>query len=267
MITLRKLELMQDRVCARKLSIIYHDAALALMRGEEVSLGYLRSLGILFRSEKLVPLFVQERNRVEDLLEKIGKETGPALAFALSDLSSLILAVLGAEPSDWDFTKSDGSLDASRRTSEDHILILDRLRSPFNVGSIFRSADSFGIRKIVLVQGTADAMHPRSLRTSRGTVETVPFEVMSEEDAVALARSMPCFALELGGTDMHSFPFPERGACVIGSEEMGVSPALLACCDQSLGRASIALHGTKGSLNVSVATGIMLYGWCAISTK
>ena len=62
MITLRKLEVMQDRVCARKLSIIYHDAALALHRGEEVSLGYLRSLGPLFHSGKLLPLFDGRRN-------------------------------------------------------------------------------------------------------------------------------------------------------------------------------------------------------------
>ncbi len=263
MITLRKLELMQDRVCARKLSIIYHDAALALRRGDEVSLGYLRSLSPLFHSEKLLPLFSGKRERIDDLLRKVDVQGGVELAFTLGDLSTEILAVLGAEPSDWDFTEEDGRLDASRRIVEDHILVLDRLRSPFNVGSVFRSADSFGIRKIILVEGTADPRHPRSLRTSRGTVDTVPYEVLAEGNVVDLLRAMPCFALELGGTDMRSFPFPRQGACVIGSEEMGVSPALLACCDQSLGRASIALYGTKGSLNVSVATGILLYHWCS----
>lgn len=264
MITLRKLELMQDRVCARKLSIIYHDAALALHRGEEVSLGYLRSLGPLFHSGKLLPLFDGRRKRLDDLLQKVERQSGVELAFTLSDLSTEILAVLGAEPSDWDFTEEDGKLDASRRIVEDHILVLDRLRSPFNVGSVFRSADSFGIRQIILVEGTADPRHPRSLRTSRGTVDTVPYQVMAEEEVAGLLHAMPCFALELGGKDMRSFSFPQRGACVIGSEEMGVSPALLACCDQSLGRASIALHGTKGSLNVSVATGILLCNWCSL---
>ena len=240
MITLRKLELMQDRVCARKLSILYHDAALALHRGEEVSLGYLRSLGPLFHSGKLLPLFDGRRKRIDDLLQKVERQSGVELAFTLSDLSTEILVV------------------------EDHILVLDRLRSPFNVGSVFRSADSFGIRQIILVEGTADPRHPRSLRTSRGTVDTVPYQVMAEEEVAGLLHAMPCFALELGGKDMRSFSFPQRGACVIGSEEMGVSPALLACCDQSLGRASIALHGTKGSLNVSVATGILLCNWCSV---
>lgn len=264
MITLRKLELMQDRVCARKLSIIYHDAALALRRGGDVSLGYLRSLSPLFHSEKLLPLFAGRRERIDGLLQKVERQSGVELAFTLDDLATELLSVLGAEPSDWDFTEADGRLDAARRVVEDHILVLDRLRSPFNVGSVFRSADSFGIWRIILVEGTADPRHPRSLRTSRGTVDTVPYETMGEEEVAGSLRAMPCFALELGGKDLRSFSFPKRGACVIGSEEMGVSPALLACCDQSLGRASIALHGTKGSLNVSVATGILLFSWCTV---
>jgi TrmH family RNA methyltransferase len=74
-------------------------------------------------------------------------------------------------------------------------------------------------------------------------------------------QGLLAFSLELGGTDLDSFDFPQKGACVIGSEEFGVSPALLSYCDRSLGRVSIPLSGTKGSLNVSVATGIMLYRW------
>ncbi len=261
MITLRKLELMQDRVCARKLSIIFHDAAMALERGEDVPLGYLRSLSSLFQTEKLKPLFIQKKERIEELLGKIECQKEKELAFTLADLSQEILMVLGAQPSDWDFTDREGNLDVAKREIKDHILVLDRIRSPFNVGSIFRSADSFCISRILLVRGTADPRHPRAQRTSRGTVGTVPFEEKSEEEVAGILCSMPSFALELGGKSMEEFPFPSYGACVIGSEEMGVSPALLSVCDQSLGRASITLHGTKGSLNVSVATGILLFNW------
>ncbi len=48
---------------------------------------------------------------------------------------------------------------------------------------------------------------------------------------------------------------------MVGSEELGVSPELLALADASLGRVSIPLAGTKGSLNVSVAAGILLHTW------
>ncbi|NBK21469.1 MAG: TrmH family RNA methyltransferase, partial [Spirochaetia bacterium] len=153
----------------------------------------------------------------------------------------------------------------SKRVILPHILILDRLRSPFNVGSIFRSADSFGIREIWLVEGTASVTHPRSVKSARGCIDTVSYCWFSESALIEKinASSIALFALELGGSALESFPFPRSGAAVIGSEEMGVSPALLSLCDQSLGRVSIALGGTKGSLNVSVATGIMLQKWYA----
>ena len=154
-------------------------------------------------------------------------------------------------------------MDLSKRKVLPHILILDRLRSPFNVGSIFRSADSFGIEQIWLVEGTASVTHPRSIKSARGCVDTVTYRYYSEAALIEKLHcsSMPLFALELGGEELERFPFPPSGAAVIGSEEMGVSPALLALCDQSLGRVSIALGGTKGSLNVSVASGIMLQRW------
>jgi TrmH family RNA methyltransferase len=179
----------------------------------------------------------------------------------MEDLSTVLFSAIGSEPSDWDFTERSGALDKSKRIVLPHTLVLDRIRSPFNVGSIFRTADSFGIKEILMVEGTADVSHPRCLRTARGTVDTVDHRVLSEESLVSLLQGKPCFALELGGTVLSSFQFPEEGVCVIGSEEMGICPALLSLCDRSLGRVSIEMYGTKGSLNVSVATGIMLYRW------
>lgn len=264
MISLRKLERMQDRVLARKLSIIFHDAALGLKRGLPVEKGYLKSLSVLFHDEKERALFDAEGlGRLDALEGRLLAETDDEqLAYILSDLSSLFLTAIGSEPSDWDFTdEHTGKLDGSVRQVADHILVLDRLRSPFNVGSIFRSADSFGIRKIILVEGTAPVTHPHARKSARGTIDTVEHETMSEEQVVAFLQNMPCFALELGGTEIGRFPFPASGACVVGSEEMGVSVALRNVCDRSLGRVTIPLHGSKGSLNVSVATGIMLASW------
>lgn len=262
MITRKKLERMQDRVRARKLAIIFHDAAQDLHRGLPVELGYLRDLAEVCRTPDLLALLDDgARERLAVLLARLETREGEDLAFTLADLSSLCFSAIGAEPSDWDFTGEDGRLDPSRRTVADHVLVLDRIRSPFNVGSIFRSADAFGIARIILVEGTADVTHPRCLRTARGTTETVDHRCLSEEAVLAYLETVPCFALELGGTPIGSFPFPSRGACVIGSEEMGVSPALLAACARSLGRVSIPLFGTKGSLNVSVASGIMLSRW------
>jgi TrmH family RNA methyltransferase len=91
----------------------------------------------------------------------------------------------------------------------------------------------------------------------------VEHEVVEEQALLLLLRSssLPLFALETGGTSMDMFPFPKEGVAVIGGEELGVSPALMALCEASIGRASLEMGGTKGSLNVAVATGIMLHSW------
>lgn len=262
MITLKKLDSMQDKVCVKKCAIIMHDAALSLDREQPVDLDYLRSLSSVFHMPKVQALLDEgQKTLLASLEAKMANQTGKSLAFTLEDVSSLLFASIGSEPSDWDFTAPSGALDKTKRIVKPYTLVIDRIRSPFNVGSIFRTADSFGISEIVLVEGTASVTHPRCLRTARGTTDTVAHRVLSEEGACAFLQGKQCFALELGGEDLSDFVFPKEGVCVIGSEEMGISPSLLSLCDHSLGRVSIEMYGTKGSLNVSVATGIMLYCW------
>jgi TrmH family RNA methyltransferase len=72
------------------------------------------------------------------------------------------------------------------------------------------------------------------------------------------------FALETGGIELEDFAFPKDGVMIAGSEELGVSPMALAAADASLGRVSIPVFGAKGSLNVSVAFGIVMNAWAAV---
>jgi TrmH family RNA methyltransferase len=71
--------------------------------------------------------------------------------------------------------------------------------------------------------------------------------------------------LETGGDDICEFDFPERGICVIGSEELGVSPEALKAA--SYGRVSIPMKGLKASLNVGVAFGILMQKWVESLSK
>jgi len=258
MITIAKLRKLKATTQIRKISMIFHQAALG-----QYSEVYLSLVLPLLEEEKaksvLGPLSPQAEKLSRYLLEGHFEPTYE------EDLCQLLLRSVGAEPSDWDFMDADGTLDGNARTVLPHTLVLDRLRSPFNVGSVFRTADSFGIEKIILIEGTASITHPRCLRTAKGTVDTVEHASMSEDDFCSLVetQSLPLFALELGGHDLSHFSFPREGIAVLGSEEFGVSPRLLSLCDQSLGRVSIALAGSKGSINVSVAAGIMLQQWFA----
>ena len=71
----------------------------------------------------------------------------------------------------------------------------------------------------------------------------------------------PAFALELGGTPIAAFDFPERGIVVVGSEELGVSRGALEFCGR--GKVSIPMRGAKASINVGVAFGILANAWAS----
>lgn len=163
----------------------------------------------------------------------------------------------GLTPADWDLREPLGlSLAAgARRVFPGVRAFLEDLRSPFNVGSIFRSADAFGAAEIILSGFTADPGHPRAARSAMGAVDIVPWRRAGLE---ALAGGGEAFALELRGEPIDTFVFPERGVVVVGSEELGVSPEAMALCSRTV---SIPMLGAKGSLNAGVAFGVLMDAW------
>ncbi|MDR1466501.1 MAG: TrmH family RNA methyltransferase [Treponema sp.] len=169
----------------------------------------------------------------------------------------LLLAETGLAPADWDFLDVENKLDTEKRMIFKGVWVyFEDVRSPFNIGSMFRVAESFGVEKIFLSPFAADPRHKRAERTAMGCI-----------DAVAWERGEPpweqttVFAMETGGVPLEGFVFPRNGVMIVGSEELGVSPQSLVRADASLGRASIPLFGAKGSLNVSAAFAIVMHAW------
>jgi RNA methyltransferase, TrmH family len=195
----------------------------------------------------------------------------------LNTVYQVLLAETGRYQADWDFFEPAGALDPLKR----HIfpgmqVYLEDIRSPFNVGSMFRAADSFGAEKIWLSPLCASPLHKRAQRTAMGCVDVVPWEFLpydlfdnysaeweGKDGSVLSFLEGPFFALETGGTPLADFTFPAHGILVAGSEELGVSPKALAVADASLGRVSIPTWGAKGSLNVSGAFAIVMHAWAA----
>ncbi len=263
MIRVKKIYTLKERTLVRKVSSIFSEAARGTLEIEDLD-------EMQYLSDVFETLYCDKAKSVidEKYYERLNRykakmESGETSITLYEDIAQLLLSILGSSPSDWDFISEDGELDVDKRIILKHSLILDRLRSPFNVGSVFRSSDSFGVDKITLIEGTASPTHQRSVRTSRGTIDTVDYEIVEEDELIKQLENSnrALFALEIGGTDINEFEFPEDGIAVIGSEEFGVSEKLLSLCDKSLGRVSIPLAGSKGSINVSVATGIMLQSW------
>ena len=102
--------------------------------------------------------------------------------------------------------------------------------------------------------------------------ETTPDELTSRLLAIGnrereeIENQEGTFALELGGTPLGEFRFPQRGMMLVGSEELGLSPQSLALAASRAGRVSIPMAGAKRSLNVAVAVGIVLQAWHASLT-
>jgi len=189
----------------------------------------------------------------------------------LNSVKHILLAETGRDQADWDFTCGDGRLDSQKRqVFEGMYVYMEDIRSPFNIGAMFRTAESFGVEKIILSPFCADPRHKRAERTAMGCIDIIPWERQDlfpapndlQENSQSETRGgLPVFALETGGIPLADFPFPRRGILITGSEELGVSPRALAAADASLGRVSIPCYGTKASLNVSVAFGIAVQAW------
>jgi TrmH family RNA methyltransferase len=198
---------------------------------------------------------------------------------ALNCVKHILFTETGCEQADWDFTDSNGELDVQKRQIFEGMQVyMEDIRSPFNVGAMFRTAESFGVEKIILSPFCADPHHKRAERTAMGCIDIIPWErrelfppietsapqTNTEEpktDNFMKLPDIPIFALETGGIPLAEFLFPRQGILIAGSEELGVSPQALAAADASLGRVSIPCYGTKASLNVSVAFGIALQAW------
>jgi len=177
----------------------------------------------------------------------------------INGLRHALLAALGAEPAEWDLVDAaTGALNRSDVRTLPMRVFLEDLRSPFNVGSIMRTAEAFGVERLLLSPGTPGPDHPRAVRTSLGAHAALPWQ---RADLAAIQGSEGLFALELGGEPIQRFAFPSRGIVLVGSEELGLSPEALRLADAGRGRVSITLGGAKRSLNVSVAFGILIHAW------
>jgi TrmH family RNA methyltransferase len=182
-----------------------------------------------------------------------------ALLRTLNTLRHDLLHALHTEPAEWDLVRPEtGILDRSGVAVSPMTVYLEDMRSPFNVGSIFRTAEAFGAERILLSPRTPLPTHPRAEKTAMGASHAIPWEVA---ELASLRGRTDVFALELGGTPLDSFAFPAAGTVLVGSEELGLSPEALEIAAAGLGRVSIPLAGAKRSLNVAVAVGVLLQAW------
>lgn len=140
-------------------------------------------------------------------------------------------------------------------------LVLDQVRSAFNTGALFRTADAAGVELIYLVGLTPHPPLPQLEKTALGSTGYVPWKHRaSAEDVLQELRAdgYSLVALDNGpkAVDVWDFPWTEKTALVAGNEVEGVSCEML---QASVASVNIPMFGYKRSLNVTTAIGIAVY--------
>ena len=147
------------------------------------------------------------------------------------------------------------------------VLILNDIRSTHNVGAIFRTADACGISKMYLV-GTTPSPIDRFGRerkdvakTALGAEKTIPWEYFESIEPLLTKLKEDQFTIvaieqSANSVDYKKVQLNNKSAIMVGNEVNGISKEILEKCDIVT---EIPMMGEKESLNVSVATGVVLF--------
>jgi tRNA G18 (ribose-2'-O)-methylase SpoU len=141
-------------------------------------------------------------------------------------------------------------------------IVLDNIRSAFNVGSIFRSADGAGsIAKIYLCGITADIDNPKLEKTALGALDVIKsehYDTTMEAIEELKEKNIAIYSIELteNAENFQELDYPEEIAIVLGHEKRGVDREILKVSDKKI---FVPMRGFKESLNVANCASIILY--------
>ena len=261
MLSIRKLAALPKRTRIRKTALLLQGMETDLRNGKPADIPFIMELFSLLEAENTPPgtgAAGREALSRREALSARGTYDNEIVARVCNRARHEILDFCGVPQADWDLVYPEGEVAGPGRGFPGMGVFLDEIRSPFNVGSVFRTAESFGFGRVVLAPGTASPDHPRARRTAMGTVDLIPWAFAG---CGALRTGLPVFALETGGTEISRFRFPREGLAILGNEELGISREARDAAAASWGIVSIPRFGRKGSLNLSVAFGILAYSW------
>ena len=148
---------------------------------------------------------------------------------------------------------------AKARGEQPFLVILDGVTDPHNLGAIIRSAECVGAHGVILPERRCVGLTPAAVKASAGAVEHIP--VAREVNLTRLIERLKkegvwIYGAAMEGEDFRSVDFSGAAALVVGSEGEGISRLVAQSCDRLV---SLPMRGKIGSLNASVAAGVLLY--------
>lgn len=176
----------------------------------------------------------------EEILSKITRRDNPQMAVGV-------------------FAQRLKSLADIRPKAGEIYVVLEQVRDPGNLGTIMRTVDSVGASGVILVGDVCDPFSVEAVRATMGSLFHVPVTRCMREDLLKWKKTVDIrfVGTHLKAThDYRKVTSSEPTALVMGNEQAGMSDELAAACDALV---KIPMRGQADSLNLAIATGVMLY--------
>lgn len=157
-----------------------------------------------------------------------------------------------------------GNASAGRNQEEGrknpHLLILESIQDPGNLGTMIRTAEGAGATGILMDKTTVDIFHPKTIRATMGALYRMPFYIASDLPGAVLTlkeRGISMYAAHLeGALSYHQPDYRQPVGFLIGNEGNGLSPEITGLADT---RIRIPMEGKVESLNAAVAAALLMY--------
>ncbi len=152
------------------------------------------------------------------------------------------------------------SLSAIKPRGNEVYVALDRVRDPGNLGTIIRTADAVGAKGIILIGDTTDPFSLETVRATMGSVFAVPVARATEADFLTWRKGFSGLVVGThlkGAVDYRTIAYGSKPVILMmGNEQQGLPDHLASACDKL---ARIPQEGRADSLNLAIATGVMLF--------
>ncbi len=193
-----------------------------------------------------------------------------------------IKEIFSIEPSELSFLKSESHLITERdlkkisflQTPKDSVavveipeikflqhpkiqIILDGIQDPGNLGTIIRLCDWFGIEQIICSQDTVDLYNPKVIQSTKGSFTRVNVFYTDLEDFLQKSDVLN-IGTDMTGENLYQYQFPEKFNLILGNEGNGMRPNVEKLVSQNITIPRFGSNKSTESLNVSMATGIIL---------
>ena len=175
-----------------------------------------------------------------EILEKISRRENPQTVLAI-------------------FEQTFTSLDELAPTAAPCWVALEAVRDPGNLGTIIRTADAAGCGAVILVGDCCDPYSVEAVRATMGSIFAVPIARAATGVFLAWRARWPgsvVGTLLSATTDFRAATYAQPSLILMGNEQAGLTPDLAAVCDVTV---KIPMRGRADSLNLAVATGVMIY--------